>query len=157
ACESETRLKAMLSLARCELPIMPGGMDQDPWLLNCVNGTIDLKTCRLREHRQDDLITNLCPTAFNPDAECPVLLKTLEVVFAGDRDLIRYVQTFCGYCLSGDVREHAIPIAYGSGSNGKTLLFNTLMAVMGKGYAGPVPPELLIETFGQQHPTLKAQ
>jgi putative DNA primase/helicase len=154
--ESAPRLAAMLDLARSELPVLPGAMDRDPFLLNAANGTLDLRTGRLRPHRRDDLLTKLCPTEFNPDADCPVFLRTLDGIFAGDRELTRYVQRFMGYALTGDVREDSLAIAYGGGGNGKTLFFSALLDTIGPDYSGTVPPELLMETRNEQHPTIKA-
>jgi hypothetical protein len=67
------RINAMMNLARSEpsVPVLPAQLDADPWLFNCPNGTVDLRTGELREHRREDLITKLCPTPFEPDAPCP--------------------------------------------------------------------------------------
>jgi putative DNA primase/helicase len=45
SCESDQKIKAMLSLAQSEpiIPILPEELDTNQWLLNCLNGTIDLK------------------------------------------------------------------------------------------------------------------
>ena len=49
--ESQAKLKAMIACAQSEptIDIMPDNLDQDPWLLNCLNGTLDLKTGRLQQ------------------------------------------------------------------------------------------------------------
>jgi putative DNA primase/helicase len=154
--ESAPRLTAMLDVARSDRPVLPADLDANPWYLNCPNGTLDLRVGRLQQHRRDDLLTKLCPTAFNPDAECPVFLRALNGIFEGDRELIGYVQRFAGYSLTGDVRDDVIPIAHGVGSNGKTLLFSALLDTLGPDYSGTVPPELLMETRGEQHPTILA-
>ena len=67
ASEKRERFNAMLDLATMDLPILPAEMDRDPWVFNCTNGTIDLKTGRLRPHRKEDFITKLCPVAFDPE------------------------------------------------------------------------------------------
>jgi putative DNA primase/helicase len=154
--EHASRVVAMLDLARSELPVLPDGMDADPFLLNVLNGTLDLRTGALRPHRREDRLTKLCPTAFDPDAQCPLFLRAVNDIFAGDRELVAYVQRFAGYALTGDVREHTIPIAWGGGSNGKTLFFSALLGTIGDEYGGMVPPELLMETRGEQHPTIMA-
>ncbi|MCH9021255.1 MAG: hypothetical protein IID32_00635, partial [Planctomycetes bacterium] len=68
---SKPRIDAMLSLAQSEgsIPVLPDQLDCDPWLLNCQNGTVDLRTGDIREHEQSDGIMKLSPTVFNPDAE----------------------------------------------------------------------------------------
>lgn len=71
--ESQAKLKAMIACAQSEptIDIMPDDLDQDPWLLNCLNGTLDLRTGKLRRHRRGDLITKIALVKFNPKAECP--------------------------------------------------------------------------------------
>ena len=56
-------LRAALLLAQSETPIaaMADAFDFDPWLLNVLNGTIDLRTGELRPHQRDDMITMLAP------------------------------------------------------------------------------------------------
>jgi putative DNA primase/helicase len=41
------------------LNIKTDRLDTNPWLFNVENGTIDLKTGELREHRQEDMITRI--------------------------------------------------------------------------------------------------
>ena len=47
----DRNIKAFLSLAQSELAVQPEDLDQDPWLLNCPNGTVDLRHWRTRAHR----------------------------------------------------------------------------------------------------------
>ena len=104
-CGSATisRLKAMITLAGPELPIRVEDLDQDSWVLNCRNGTVDLTSGKLMPHNRDDGITKLCPTEFQPDAESPVWTKFLSDVFADDAELISFVQRLFGQYLTGDV------------------------------------------------------
>ena len=71
------------ALAEVELgiPILPPDMDSDPWSFNCRNGTIDLRTSKLRPHRREDMITKLCDIDFDPKAECPLWESTMEKFF----------------------------------------------------------------------------
>jgi putative DNA primase/helicase len=152
------RLKAMIDLARCEpgIPILPEDMDRDPMLFNTLTGTIDLRTGEQRQHNPDDYITKLCSVAFDPQAECPHWISAVSGIFANEDAMISHVHRFLGYCMSGETREHLTPIAYGTGSNGKTLFFTTIADVLGPDYAGTAPPELLLLSPGDQHPTVKA-
>ena len=43
-------------------------IDADPWLFNCANGTLDLRTMELREHNPDDRITKIARAAYTPNA-----------------------------------------------------------------------------------------
>src|SRR5436305_268435 len=71
--EAAPRLNAMIALAASEegIPVLPDQLDRDVWLFNCPNGTLDLRTGKLREHRREDLLTKMCPTEYHADAPCP--------------------------------------------------------------------------------------
>jgi putative DNA primase/helicase len=157
--EDARRLNAMLELARSEpgIPVCPADLDRDPWLFNCPNGTLELRTGTLREHRRGDLITKLCPTPYEPDAPCPTWQRFLAEIFAAergpDRELIGYVQRLFGYALTGDVSEHLLAVFHGSGANGKGVLVNTILDVVGEDYAMAAMPSLLLTHRGERHPT----
>jgi putative DNA primase/helicase len=153
--EHVSRIEAMLKLARSEpgIPILPTALDIDPWAFNVENGTINLKTGELRDHRREDLITKLAPCKFDPEANCPLWLNAVRSIFAGDDEMIRFVQRLSGYFLTGCVNEDLVPIFHGDGSNGKTVYIETERAVMGKDYADAASPDLLLVKKGERHPT----
>jgi P4 family phage/plasmid primase-like protien len=153
--EGKERIKAMIELATAEesIPVRPAELDTHPMLLNCRNGTLDLTTGELRPHSREDLITQLCPLEYDPAAECPVWLATLHKVFDSLQDLIHYFQKLCGYCLSGSVAEKILAILHGKGSNGKSTIVNTLLALLGQDYAAKAPPNILMVKRNEQHPT----
>ncbi len=131
--ESKTRITDALYLARSEpgVPVAPDDLDADPWALNCQNGTIDLRTGELREHRREDLITKLAPVEYDPDAEAPRFARFLAEIFDADADLVAFVQRFAGYSLTGSTEERALAILHGTGKNGKTTLVELLHDVLG--------------------------
>jgi putative DNA primase/helicase len=158
ACEARAARNNMIDAAATEpgIPVLPEDLDSDPWAFNVQNGTIDLRTGDLQIHRQDDMITQLCPVEFDPGATCPTWLATLDLFFAGDRKLIAYWQRLCGYALAGVIRDHILPIAYGVGSNGKSTILGALMDVMGPDYAMKAPRNLLMAKQQETHPTDQA-
>lgn len=129
--ESVSRITAMLTLAQSELPINADHLDQDPMLLNVQNGTIDLRTGQLQEHRRKDFITNLCPIEYDPEAQCPVFMKFLADVTRGDTKLAGYLQRCVGYSLTGDTKEEVLFLLYGTGQNGKSKFLETVRYVLG--------------------------
>lgn len=155
--ESLGKIKAMAELGRSE----PGAyidhalLDCDPFLFNCINGTLNLRDGVLREHRREDLITKLCRTAYHADATCPTWLDTLNRIFNGNADLVAYLQRLCGYCLTGTTTEQVLPIFWGDGSNGKSLIMETVRAVIGPDYA-TVGADALLTGGDNQHPTFLA-
>lgn len=156
--ESATRRAAMLNLSRSEpgIPVLPDTLDTDPWALNLPNGTLDLRTGDLREHRRGDHLTKLCPVEFHPDAESPTWHRFLEDIFRADAELIGFVQRLLGYCLTGAVTEQVLPIFYGTGSNGKSTLVNVVLEMLGADYAMKAPGDLLLAKRNDSHPTERA-
>jgi putative DNA primase/helicase len=142
-------------LAACELEVSFEDFDRQPFLLNCVNGTVDLTTGELREHRREDLLTQLCPTRYDPGAKCPRFRQFLREVLP-DAEVRGYVQRLLGYCASGSTATHVLPILYGSGRNGKSTLMEVVMGVLGRDYATAGLPGLLLVPAGERHPTGEA-
>ena len=138
--EARARLRAALEITRVlePLPVLSESLDRDPYLLATPNGTLDLHTGRLGKARREDLLTRLTGVGFDPDAACPRWLEFLDQVFDGDHELVAFVQRAAGYSLTGDVREHALFILYGTGANGKTTFLETLKAIWGE-YARTTP------------------
>ncbi len=157
-CESASRIEAMIKLAWSErrVPILPADLDPDHWLLNCENGTIDLRTGQLHDHDKGDMITRMAPVNFDMDAECPLWEMVIQRVFEGSEPLIGFVRRLFGIALTGDVSEQILPIFYGSGANGKSTLLATFMDILGSDYAIMAPPGLLFAHQGDKHPTERA-
>lgn len=149
ASESAGKRAAMIDLARSEpgVRVLAEELDQDPWLLNVANGTIDLRTGELRSHRREDLITRCLKTPYVPAASCPTFLTFLDRIFAGNAELISYVQRMIGYALTGSIREQAIFIAYGNGSNGKSTLLGAISKLL-EDYATEADTDSFLERQG---------
>jgi putative DNA primase/helicase len=141
--ESRQRIEAMLKLAEALLADPPSAFDRDPYLLNVLNGTIDLKAMQLREHRREDNITKLAPVEFDPAARCPLWEAFLERIFDGNHALISFLQRAVGYALTGDTREQCLFILWGTGANGKSTFVTTIQAILGD-YALQTPTETLL-------------
>jgi putative DNA primase/helicase len=151
------RVAATLEMAKSEpgVPVLPADLDRDPMLLNVANGTLDLRTGRLRDHDRTDLMTKLAPVTYDPDATCPLWERFLERIMDGDADLIIYLQRVVGYCLTGDVSEQAVWFLYGTGANGKSTFLATLLALLGD-YGMQAVSELLMVKANESHPTERA-
>lgn len=145
----------MLALAKSEpgVPILPDVLNAEPWLLNCPNGTIDLRTGKLRPHAQSDYLTTLCPTPYDPAATCERWQRAVDTILDGKRDLIGFVQRLLGSAIVGTVVEHILPILWGDGSNGKGLFLETIMDDLGPDYACKISSEVLMASKGDRHPT----
>ncbi len=155
--ESSRAIDAMLKLATFhpEIVIDPSELDTKPMLLNVENGTIDLATGELQQHNREDYLTQIVPLSFDREATCPRWEQFLSEVFAGDILLVGFMQRLVGYCLTGSTCEQILPILYGLGSNGKSVLISTLLAMFGKDFAMQARSELLM-VGKNEHPTLTA-
>lgn len=132
--ESLSRLRAALTLAQSEpgIPVDSNSMDADHWLLNCANGTIDLRTGELHPHDRAQMITKVTPVSYDPAATCPAWEAFLHSIFADDEELITFIQRAVGYSLTGDTSEQVFFILYGCGCNGKSTLLNVLREIVGE-------------------------
>jgi putative DNA primase/helicase len=140
--EAEAKIRAMLELAKSEAPISPDDLDADPWLFNTANGTIDLRTGVLRDHRREDLITKLAPVEHIPAATAPAWEHFLQRVLPGE-DLRGFVQRAAGYSATGNTSEQCMFINHGTGANGKSTFQETISAALGD-YAMRTPTEMLL-------------
>lgn len=105
--------------------------DQNDFLFNCQNGTIDLKTGELRPHDPADMISMIGNTNFDPQAKCPTWLRFQDEINTGDQELTEFKQRLFGYALTGDTREQVFSIHYGTGANGKSTEMDILLEVLG--------------------------
>ena len=151
--ECESRLNGMVSLAKSDpaISIRPKQLDQDPWLLNVQNGTIDLRSGNIREHSPSDYITKLAPVTYDPNAECPFWLGFIKRVLNGDPKLIAYLQRALGYSLTGLTTEQVLFVLFGLGANGKSTLGETWRGLLGD-YAAVSPTETLLVRKGESIP-----
>lgn len=171
-CENASRLAAMVTVA-CSFEqvwVTPDELDANPWVLNCRNGTVNLKTGLLRPHNPDDLLTRVAPVDYDHEAECPVWERFVASVTApadgiaptpdgdkedgvdGDPAMAEYLQRAIGHSLTGDQSEQVVYFPYGKGSNGKSTFLNTIKGALGD-YAMQAPDSLLLVKRGESHPT----
>lgn len=137
------RLNAMLELAKPDLARDINDFDRDPFALNCLNGTIDLKTGKLRKHDARDLITKITPVAFDSQAKARQWERALLTIFKEDKALIDYVQRLFGYSLSAQQMEHILILLFGRSHTGKSTLVGTFYKVAGE-YAQTASADLLL-------------
>jgi putative DNA primase/helicase len=125
--------------------------DRDPWLLGTPAGAVDLQTGQHRGPIQSDGITK-STSILALDCGCPRWLQFLSETTGDDTDLIRFLQQWCGYCLTGITREHALVFVYGPGGNGKSVFLNVITGIMGD-YATTAPMDTFTAAHGDRHST----
>jgi len=125
--------------------------DSDGYILNVNNGTIDLRTGKLRPHDPNDLCTHLAPVDYDDTAVGSAWEEHIRYAIP-DPNTRRQLQRDLGVSLVGGSLQEALPIWYGQGANGKSTTARVLQAVLGS-YAGTAAPNLLIQKRFDQHPT----
>jgi putative DNA primase/helicase len=151
--ESAHAIAGALTLAGTEngIVVTPDDLDADPFLLNCRNGTLDLRTMELRPHDPADLITKMTGAGYRPDATGKAFAKFLADV-QPDEEMRAYIARLTGHALEGRVVAHVLPIHCGAGANGKSTYIDAVMAALGD-YADAADPELLTARTFDAHPT----
>lgn len=131
--ENIHRLRAMICLAQSEPSVVvePAQLDASPWLLNCTNGTLDLRTGGLHPHSPWDLLTKLAPVPYDPEARSDLWEGFQDLVSHGDPDLRDFLQRLAGYTLTGVTREEVFVLLVGGTATGKTTFLEALRAAMG--------------------------
>ncbi|HMG40312.1 MAG TPA: phage/plasmid primase, P4 family [Acidimicrobiales bacterium] len=154
--ESSAGVAGALTLASTEpeVAIVPDALDVDPFLLNCANGTLDLRTGELHAHDPGQLLTKVTAAAYRPDHPGTVFPGFLERI-QPDPDMRRFLARLLGHALEGRQAVHLLPIFHGDGANGKSTLVNAVDAALGD-YAAPADPDLLFARSFDAHPTSNA-
>ncbi|UVO37616.1 bifunctional DNA primase/polymerase [Bradyrhizobium arachidis] len=141
---SKGSLERMIDLAKSLVMVDDSRLDANPWLLNTIAGTIDLRTGDCDDHDPRDLLTKIAPVAADRTAKCPQFRKFLKRVTGGDRALMKYIKKCAGYSLTGSTQEQVFFFCYGrSGSNGKSTLVNLMRDMLGD-YSRHTPTETLL-------------
>ncbi|WP_224389163.1 phage/plasmid primase, P4 family [Pseudonocardia sp. ICBG1293] len=144
--ESRRAIKSMVKLAETEQQVVvesADDLDADPWVLNCTNGTIDLRTGQLRRHDRADRITRSTGIAYDQDAPTPEWDRFLTRILP-DPGVREFLQRIIGYSLTGMTNEEKLLfLLNGGGANGKSTCIAIIMAALGE-YAMAAPKDLLL-------------
>jgi putative DNA primase/helicase len=127
------KVKAVEELARSApgIACTTDDFDREPYLLGTPRGLIDLRTGDVLPPDPGQRIT--MSTAVEMDRSCktPLWHEFLKQVTGDDIPTIRFLQSWFGYCLTGDTREQKMVFAYGAGRNGKGVATRVVTEIMG--------------------------
>ncbi len=166
ATQERKALVSMIALGQSELPIpaVPEDFDRQPWLLNCINCTLDVSTGQViaRSAAREDMLTKRLPVRYDPNATCERWRSMLwrwmggkeaEVIANEDEraqaiakveSLISFLGRAVVMTLTGVINDRAVIFLYGRGRNGKTIFVETLRALMGGEFTSIMPIEALL-------------
>ena len=129
--------------------------DNDPDLINCLNGVVHLPSATLRGHNPSQRHLKIAPVEYEPHQNCLTFDNFLREIFIKDTELMSWMQKALGYQLTGHVSEQVFFSAYGLGSNGKSTLYENIIAILGD-YAGTMQVETILAGDKSNTRTLEA-
>lgn len=120
-------------------------LDRFNWteLLNLKNGMVNPYHGTIEEHDRIFNSTIQLDYKFEPEAQCPLWLKSLNEIFQGDIQKINLLQEWFGYCLVPDVKQKKALLLLGDSDSGKSTVLNILRAMIGAKNSASVPLKYL--------------
>ena len=141
--------------------------DQEPNLLGVPGATVHLEGedgWSIADAKPEHRISR--QTAITPDSSgswpgklhdptppgCPRWLRFLDDCTGGDQELIKFLQRFMGYSLTGLTSEHTLIYVHGAGANGKSTLLDCWSGILGE-YAQTSSMDVFTAARGERHLT----
>src|SRR6185369_2213384 len=111
-------------------------------------GMLSLHTGELLPHQKEYYAAYMMPVVFDPRnvQDCKRWKLFLDECI-GDREVIRELQKFFGYCLTRDTKFERMLILHGPGGDGKSKLLKVLKALVGKKNTTHIPMGRLEDQF----------
>lgn len=111
------------------------------------NGVFNLTTKELVPFSPEIVITNKIPFDYNPNAECPLVDRTLEKLAVGDADIVQLLQEAVGYCFFRRNELRKSFMLTGDKRNGKSTFLAMLQVLLGEGNTAALDLKELGERF----------
>jgi putative DNA primase/helicase len=156
ACGNNGRMTALLKVAESYLEVDLDAFDQDPYALNCRNGTLkfsrQLQDCGkwkasvrwCDRHDPADRITRMCDVVYQPDAKAPAfdgLIRTAQPI----EENLEAMHRVFGYAATGCAYEQTFVIFQGKGGDGKSTIVGAVRKTLGS-YAQTCAVETFLDT-----------
>ncbi|MFI1734574.1 phage/plasmid primase, P4 family [Streptomyces acidicola] len=134
-------------------------LDRDPYALCTPAGVVDLRTGLLSSPDPDKDLHSRCTSLAPRPMPTPRWDGFLTDTFGDDTEgaeTVGFLQLLLGYSVTGDVGAQVLPFLVGSGKNGKSVLLDVLLKLLGD-YADAAPPGFLMARPYTCHPTELAE
>ncbi|MGA4846487.1 DNA primase family protein [Streptomyces sp. G5(2025)] len=150
-------MKAMLTQARSApgMVLSAALLDADPYALCTPEGVIDLTTGRRSAPDPDNDFHSRATSVVPGPMPTPRWERFLTDTFGDDGpglQMIDFLHELLGYSITGDVGAQTMPFLYGQGRNGKSVLLDVVVRLLGD-YADAAPPGFLMARPFEGHPT----
>ncbi len=100
--------------------------------LTLQNGLYKIDEIILIPHTPDIFTTNILPYDYDSSASCSRFLQFLDEIFLGDQGKITFIQEAVGYIFHKSLPTPSMFLLVGDGSNGKSVLINTIVNLVGE-------------------------
>lgn len=120
--------------------------DNEPDMLNCKNGVIDLMTGELWEHEPTQRFTYCIRRNYDPAVDFSDWKKWLTETVKGGAEVADYLQMAVGYSLTGYTKEEVLFYLFGPPRSGKGTFTETLTHMLGT----PLAKEVDFQTFAER-------
>jgi P4 family phage/plasmid primase-like protien len=140
---SSANINNAVALLEKKLEVLVSTFDDNPNLINCLNGVLNLRTGQLDGHIQEQRFTYCLPVEYSPYARSEEWDNFLKSVVGGGQPVLDYLQQALGYTLTGHTNEEVLFYLSGPSRSGKGTLTEILMTLMGR----PLSAEADFNTF----------
>ncbi|MGW7673250.1 DNA primase family protein [Streptomyces sp. NPDC054775] len=146
---STTGMKALLVQAKASpaLSLAPDVLDANPYELCTPAGVVDLHTGLLRAPDPATDFHSRATSVAPENRATPRWERFLQDTFGDDpegQEMIDFLHLLLGYSITGDVGGQVLPFLHGQGKNGKSVLLDTMIQLLGD-YAEAAPPGFLMD------------
>ncbi|GAA3161873.1 phage/plasmid primase, P4 family [Planomonospora alba] len=154
---STSGMKALLTQAKAAPGMVLGAelLDADPYALCTPAGVVDLHTGVITPPDPARHFHSRSTTVSPERMPTPRWERFLGDIFGTDaegRQTIDFLHLLLGYSVTGDVGAQVLPFLYGQGKNGKSVLLEVMLQLLGD-YADAAPPGFLMAKTFDGHPT----
>ncbi|WP_418361353.1 DNA primase family protein [Streptomyces venezuelae] len=154
---STSGINAMLTQAKSApgMVLKAEYLDADPYALCTPAGIVDLHTGLVRTPDPNKDFHSRSTTVGPAAMPIPRFQRFLTDTFGDDSEgaeMISFLQLLLGYSITGDVGGQVMPFLFGAGKNGKSVLLDVSMRLLGD-YADAAPPGFLMARLYEGHPT----
>ncbi|MCX4993545.1 phage/plasmid primase, P4 family [Streptomyces sp. NBC_00568] len=154
---STSGIKATLMQAKAApgMVLNASMLDADPYALCTPGGVVDLRTGALTTPDPARHYHSRATTVAPETTPTPRWQRFLTDTFGDDAEgmqMIVFLQELLGYSITGDVGAQIMPFLYGQGKNGKSVLLDVMVKLLGD-YADAAPPGFLMARPFEGHPT----
>lgn len=128
-------------------------VDKNKVLINLIGGTFEIErgVTRTREHKAEDFLTYQLPFAYNQYSTSNKFQAYLDKVLP-DKERQRVIAEYLGYVFikhgSNILKAEKVLVLYGSGANGKSVLYEIVRALFGRHNVSSFSLESLTDTNG---------